>query len=155
MIPFFAALSDRFHDMHGEILHDLETLPDQALDWKPGSEMNSIAVIVMHLTGAERFLIGDVIMGEPSNRNRDAEFKAVGLTRQQLVDRLNQTESYLNVCFEKLTLEDLSTMHLHPRHGDQVSVSWAVLHALDHVATHVGHIQMTVQMWHQHTVGEL
>jgi uncharacterized damage-inducible protein DinB len=155
MIPFFTAVSDRFHELHGEILRDLEILPDQALDWKPGSEMNSIAVIIMHLTAAERFLIGDVIMGEPSNRNRDAEFKAAGLARKQLVDRLNQTEIYLNTAFERLSLDDLQAQRLHPRHGDQVSVSWALLHALEHAATHVGHIQLTVQMWQQRTVGEL
>ncbi len=155
MNTFFTALSGQFHELHGEILRDLERLPDQALDWKPGSEMNSITVIIMHLTGAERFLIGDVIMGESSNRNRDAEFTAAGLTREQLVARLNQTEAYLNACFEKLTLDDLNTQRLHPRHAEQVSVSWALLHALEHVATHVGHIQMTVQMWQLRTIGEL
>ncbi|NJD60470.1 MAG: hypothetical protein C3F13_18150 [Anaerolineales bacterium] len=154
MIPFFTALSDRFHELHSEVLRDLEVLPDLALDWKPGSEMNSIAVIIMHLTGAERFLIGDVIMGEPSNRNRDDEFKAAGLARKQLVDRLNQTEIYLNTAFERLSLDDLQAQRLHPRHGDQVSVSWALLHALEHAATHVGHIQLTVQLWQQRTVGE-
>jgi uncharacterized damage-inducible protein DinB len=155
MIPFFTALSDRFHELHGEILRELDALPADALDWKPGSEMNSIAVIIIHLTGAERFLIGDVVMGEPSNRNRDAEFKVAGLTRQNLVDRINQTDAYITSAFERLSLADLQTERLHPRHGNQVLVSWALLHALEHAATHVGHIQMTVQLWQERTVGEV
>jgi hypothetical protein len=48
----------------------------------------------------------------------------------------------------------LETERTHPRHGNQVSVAWALLHALEHAATHVGHIQLTVQLWHQKSVGE-
>jgi hypothetical protein len=155
MIPFFSALSDRFHELHGDIVRDLETLPEEAIDWKPGSEMNSVAVIIIHLTGAERFFIGDVIMGDPSNRNRDAEFKVAGITKPELVSRLNQVETYMNDAFEKLSLADLQTERLHPRHGNQVLVAWTVLHALEHTATHVGHINMTVQLWHQRMIGEM
>jgi hypothetical protein len=64
------------------------------------------------------------------------------------------SERYLVHAFEELKLSDLAAMRTHPRHGNQVSVSWALLHALDHVATHVGHIQITVQLWHQRLVGE-
>ena len=39
----------------------------------------AIAVMVFHLTGAERFLIGEVITGDNSNRDRDAEFKVHGM----------------------------------------------------------------------------
>jgi hypothetical protein len=155
MIPIYTAFADRFHELHGEILRDLETLPAEALDWKPGSEMNSVAVIIIHLTGAERFLIGDVIMGDLSNRNRDAEFRVSGMTKEDLVRRINQTEAYMTAAFEKLNLADLQTERMHPRHGNQVLVAWALLHALEHTGTHVGHIQMTVQMWQQRSIGEL
>jgi uncharacterized damage-inducible protein DinB len=154
MVPFFTALADRFHELHGDILRDLDTLPDEAINWKPGSEMNSVAVIIVHLTGAERFLVGDVIMGEQSNRNREAEFKVEGMSRADLVSRLSQAEAYMNHAFETLSLADLQTERIHPRHGNQVLVAWTVLHCLEHTATHVGHINMTVQLWHQRTIGE-
>jgi uncharacterized damage-inducible protein DinB len=155
MIPFFTALSDRFHELHGDIARELESLPDEAIDWKPGSEMNSVAVILVHLTGAERFLIGDVVMGDSSNRNREAEFKVEGMTRQELLNRLSETEAYMNNAFETLSLADLQTERIHPRHGNQVLVAWTVLHALEHTATHVGHINITAQLWHQRTIGEM
>jgi hypothetical protein len=154
MLPFYEALLDRFYDLHREIENDLDVLPPEALDWKPGAEMNSVSVIIVHVTGAERFLIGDVIMSDPSNRNREAEFRVEGMGKSDLVQRLTATESYIKGAFEKLSLTDLETMRTHPRHGNQVSVAWAILHALEHTATHVGHIQLTVQFWKQRNVGE-
>jgi hypothetical protein len=154
MLPFYEALADRFNELHGDIQRDLDALPPEALDWKPGPEMNSVSVIIVHLTGAERFLIGDVIMGESSNRNREAEFRVAGMSKADLIHRMSETEDYLKAAFEKLRLSDLETERTHPRHGNQVSVAWALLHALEHAATHVGHIQLTVQLWHQRSVGE-
>jgi hypothetical protein len=150
MLPFYEALAGRFHTLHQEILNDLQSLAPEALDWIPGPEMNSVSVIIVHLTGAERFLIGDVIMQDPSNRNREAEFQVKGMTKADLTRRLEDTEAYLVAAFEKLTLEDLAAARLHPREGS-VSVAWALLHALDHVAEHAGHIQMTIQLWRQKT----
>jgi hypothetical protein len=155
MITFFEALVERFHDLHGEMKRDLEALPPAALDWKPGPEMNSVSVIIVHLTGAERFLVGDVVMQESSNRNRDLEFQAQGMSKEDLIHRLDDTEAYLSNALGQLSLSDLETTRIHPRHGDRVSVAWALLHSLDHAATHLGHINLTVQMWHQRSVGEV
>jgi len=148
MIPFYETLAQRFHNLHQGILNDLQSLPDEALDWTPGQEMNSVSVIVVHLAGSERFLIGDVIMHDPSNRNRDAEFLAKGMTKADLTQRLDTAEAYLKSAFENLSLDDLATERQHPRQGT-VTVAWALLHALDHAAEHMGHIEMTTQLWRQ------
>jgi uncharacterized damage-inducible protein DinB len=147
MVPFYAVLFDRFNNLHQEIRKAIEALPEDGLDWKPNEAMNSVNVLVTHLTGAERFLIGDIIMGESSNRNREAEFTAAGLSRGELLKRLDDTEAYLKGAFENLRLTDLETDRVHPRHGNQVSVAWALLHALEHTAEHMGHLQLTVQMY--------
>lgn len=154
MLPFYEALLNQFHELHSEIQRDLEVLPAEALDWIPGPEMNSVSVIIVHLTGSERFLIGDIVLQDPSNRNREAEFRVAGMSKADLVERLDKTEAYLKAAFEKLSLSDLATERIHPRHGNQVTVAWSLLHALEHAGTHTGHIQMTVQMWHQRSVGE-
>ena len=146
MIAFYEELYQRFHELHKEITQALEALPDEVMDWKPGEEMNSISVLITHLTGAERFLIGDIIMGEPSNRNREAEFEVDGLEKQALLDRINAVDSYIKSAFEKMLLADLETFRTHPRNGKQVSVSWAILHALEHTGIHLGHIELTIQL---------
>ncbi len=148
MVPFYETLSGRFHNLHQGILNNLQSLPDEALDWIPGQEMNSVSVIIVHLAGSERFLVGDVIMHDPSNRDRNAEFLSKGMTKADLTRRLENTEAYMKSAFEKLSLDDLAAERLHPREGT-VSVAWALLHALDHAAEHTGHIEMTAQLWRQ------
>jgi hypothetical protein len=146
MNPFYEELYGRFHELHKEIAQALQAIPSEVLDWKPGAEMNSLSVIVTHLTGAERFLIGDVILGDPSNRDREAEFQVEGLEKQYLLDRLAAVDAYIKGVFEKMSLADLETSRTHPRNGKQVSVSWAILHALEHTGIHLGHIELTVQL---------
>src|SRR4030065_225892 len=102
MMPFYETLFDRFHELHTDIEQALDALPAGALDWKPGVEMNSVSVILTHIIGAERFLIGDVVMGEPSNRDREAEFHVTGLEKNDLIQRLRKTEAYLTTAVETL-----------------------------------------------------
>ena len=149
MIPFYEELFGRFHELHADIKKALESLPPEAMDWMPGPDMNSVSVLVAHLTGAERYLVGDVVMSDPSNRDREAEFRVAGLAKNDLLLRLTDTEAYTKAAFETLKLSDLETTRTHPRHGNQVSVTFALTHALEHVATHLGHIQLTVQLWQQ------
>jgi hypothetical protein len=54
MSTFFNNLYDRFHELHTDAAITVEGLPPEALDWSPGPEMNSITVLVAHLTSAER-----------------------------------------------------------------------------------------------------
>jgi uncharacterized damage-inducible protein DinB len=147
MIPFYTEVLNRLHELHNEIEKAIEGLPQEALDWKPGPAMNSICVLVVHLSGAERFLIGDIVKGEPSQRNRPAEFMAAGWEAAALVKRLRDAEAYFKSVLESMSLEDLGGERRHPRDGSQVSVSWAILHALEHTALHTGQIQDLRQLY--------
>jgi hypothetical protein len=99
------------------------------------------------LTGSERYWIGDVVMGELSNRDRDAEFRTSGLGVGALNRRLAEALNYAKVALERLDLADLDRQCIAPRDGKQFSASWALLHALEHTAIHLGHIQLTRQLW--------
>jgi len=149
MTPFFADLFDRFHELFTDIQKALEGLPQEALDWQPASDMNSICVLIVHLTGAARYWVGDVAMGDPSNRNREAEFHARGLDANDLKQRLQDTEAYLQSTFEKLKLQDLEALRSSSRDGRKFTVAWAMTHTLEHTAIHLGHIQIMRQLWQQ------
>jgi hypothetical protein len=79
MQPFAADFLNNLEAQHAEIARTVDGLPQAALDWFPGLDMNSIAVLVIHVVGAERYWLGDVIAREPSNRDRPAEFQTSGL----------------------------------------------------------------------------
>jgi uncharacterized damage-inducible protein DinB len=149
MVELFVSYLDRLQKLHEHILQAIEGLPADALDWSPGAEMNSISVLIVHLTGAERYWIGDVVAGEPSGRVREQEFLVKGWSAGDLKERLNGTLAYARTNLERLSLQDLEGQRVSSRDGESFSGSWALLHALEHTAIHVGQIQVTRQLWEQ------
>lgn len=144
---YYQEYLERLQDLHTGIQKELAELPDEALDWIPAEGMNSLSVLVVHLTGAERYWIGDVVMGDPSDRNRAAEFQTSGLDRVRLNQRLEEVFDYAKTSLEDLDLADLERESVSPRDGKRFSAAWALLHALEHTAIHLGHIQLTRQLW--------
>jgi uncharacterized damage-inducible protein DinB len=147
MQTFFKDYLDILQACHTDILKALDGLPPAALDWISGSEMNSISVMVFHLTGAERYWIGDVAAQEPSDRDRDSEFKVHDVGTDAVRKRLDDSLTYASKTLEKLTLQDLEASRTSPRDGRKFTVAWALLHALEHSNLHLGHIQITRQLW--------
>nr|MBC8492461.1 DUF1572 family protein [Chloroflexota bacterium] len=44
---------ERLQALHADIERTIAGLPQAALDWAPGPEMNSLAVLAVHVAGAE------------------------------------------------------------------------------------------------------
>jgi hypothetical protein len=64
-----------------------------------------------------------------------------------LKDRLNRNLVYARTALNGLTLEDLEKTRRSPRDGQTFTVAWALLHALEHSGVHLGHIELTRQLW--------
>ena len=147
MEPFFAHYLERLHCLHEDLKETVKELPQAALDWVPGPGMNSLCVLIVHATGAERYWIGDVACQDPSDRNRAAEFKARGLEAANLAERLDQSLVYVRGMVEKLKLDNLKQMRTSTRDDRNFTADWALAHALEHTALHLGHAQVTRQLW--------
>ncbi len=132
-----------------EIQHAMDGLPQAGLDWAPGPNTNSLAVLAVHVAGSARYLIGDVIAEESSHRDRAAEFATVGLGVDILKQRMDESFAYVRGVIEKLTPADLEATRKFPRDGSLVTVAWCVGHVLEHTAMHAGHAQLTRQLWDQ------
>jgi uncharacterized damage-inducible protein DinB len=148
MSGYFDDLYDSFSELHADIRKAMEGLPEEALDWIPGEEMNSIATLVVHLAGAEGYWIG-VALNEPPARDREAEFHTHGLGTDELGKRLSTADEFTRQSLARFTLDDLAAIRRSPRNGKEFSVGWCLAHALGHSALHLGHIQMTRQLWEQ------
>ena len=148
MQRFFTDYLDLLQDCHDGILEALEGLPSTALDWIPGQDMNSISVLIFHVTGSVRYWIGDVAAQEPSNRDRDAEFRVRGVEMDVLKKRLADNLEYARNALDKMSLGDLESTRILPD-GHEYTVAWALLHALEHATSHLGQIQITRQLWEQ------
>ena len=148
MQTFFKDYLSLLQDCHNSILEALDGLPPAALDWTPGPDMNSISVLVFHLTGAERYWIGDVAAQDPAERDRDAEFRVHDVEMDVLKKRLANNLEYARSTLNKFTIQDLETMRV-TASGREYTTVWALLHALDHATLHLGQIQVTRQLWEQ------
>ncbi len=146
MEPFFADILDRLLDLHREMAQAFSGLPQEALDWVPAKEMNSLAVLVAHTAGAERYWIGEVAGGLPVERDRDAEFQAAGLDAAALQGLLTASEATAQQVLAGLSPADLEEPRTGP--GDRrLTVGWALAHALEHTGLHLGHMQIVRQLW--------
>ena len=147
MNTFFEDYLERLGDTHKDCTSALDGLSQDALDWKPTPGMNSIGVLIIHLIGAERYWFGDVVMHEPSSRNRDQEFHSRGLDSLELTRRLDDALTYIQNSLDTLSLADLTENRISPRDGEVFTIGWSMLHVLKHNALHLGHIEAARHMW--------
>ena len=149
MIPMLQDYFDRLLFLHADLRRAIEGLPPEALDWSPGPEINSIAVLAVHTAGSERYWIGDLIGRDPSGRVRESEFQVQGLAAAELIARLDAALAHSRSVIDRLTLADLDMKRTLQSDGREVSVAWALAHALEHTAIHLGHMQLMRQLWGQ------
>lgn len=156
MSSYFDVYVDRVMSLHNDYKQSIKGLSVEALDWVPGPQMNSLSVMIVHTTAVERFMIGDLASRINSNRVRATEFQAKGLDEAALVQRLDETLAFVGETLSKLTLEDLNAPRELPVGGSKpvttiepLTVGWALMHALMHTGLHLGHAQITRQLWDQ------
>lgn len=143
------AYLDLLQDLFEQLDAAVADLPEPALDWVPGTEMNSLTVLVTHLCGSARYWIGEVAGETPVHRDRAAEFQVRGLSESQLRAQLSDTLSWAREAVGRLADADWGTPRQAGYREHPVTVGWALLHALEHSALHLGHAQLTRQLWEQ------
>lgn len=144
----------RIEDLRGQVRELIADLPAEALNWRPieGSiegtgddATNSLAVLAAHVAGAEHFWIGEVVGNHPTTRNRDAEFATQASDAVQLVRLLEQTGEETRQVLSTLAEAELQSTR--EARGRTLPVRWCILHVIDHTALHLGHMQLTYQLW--------
>jgi uncharacterized damage-inducible protein DinB len=126
-------------DYPGQINVCLEALSDEQLWWRPNDKSNSVANLVIHLAGSNRYYFEHVIGGEPDTRNRDAEFATrAGQTKASLqrlwAESVAATERTLNA------VEPSRLMEQTDRSGKLTTFAQILLHVSHHNSVHMGQI---------------
>ena len=136
----------RLGAVHADMAKAIEGLTPEQLDWSPGPEMNTLSVLVTHTAGAERYLIGELVGGDPVARDRAAEFRGQGVTAADLASRLDAVLAHTRAVLEPLTPADLEGLCAPMRDGTAHTRAYMLAYALDHAALHLGHMQITRQL---------
>ena len=150
MLPEVESYLERIEDLCGQIIKLIGDLPSEALNWRPiegeGEHgTNSLAVLAAHVAGAERFWIGESLGNRPPSRVREAEFAVKVADASDLVRGLEEAEVETREVLSTLTRDDLEGVR--QVRGRAVPVRWCILHVIDHTALHLGHMQLTYQLW--------
>jgi uncharacterized damage-inducible protein DinB len=137
-------------DLRTQVKDLLEGMPQEALDWRPiqgegDLATNSLCVIAAHLAGSETFWSGELIGGMKIDRDRDSEFKTTGISASELKGRMDKSGRLTREILSSLTDKQLEEKR--NWRDRSVNVRWCILHLITHFAQHIGHMQLTRQLW--------
>jgi len=137
-------------ELWGHIQEMLDGLPPEALDWRPlegegDLATNSLAAIAAHVAGSGTYLIQEVVGRQPIHRDREGEFSTRGVDVPTLKARLDAARQAIEKVLSPFTAARLEEDR---RYRDRTAkVRWILLHVLEHTASHLGHMQLTRQLW--------
>jgi uncharacterized damage-inducible protein DinB len=139
-------------DLRRQVGNLIADLPAEALNWRPikreeDHATNSLAVLASHVAGSEHFWIAEVVGRYPATRNREAEFITEVTGVGELTPKLATVGMETKAVLSGLQAEDLADTR--DVDGRVVSVRWAILHVIEHTALHLGHMQLTYQLWQE------
>jgi len=138
--------------LRDQLAKTIEGLPAEALDWTPAPNTNSLAVLVTHTSGSERFLIAQTIGGVDTHRDREAEFRVSGLDAATLTGLIARARADTEAVLCRLTEAELNQDR--EFRGRTVTTRWCILHAIEHLAQHLGHAEMVRVLWETQNEGQ-
>jgi hypothetical protein len=127
-------------DLH-DVRKEIETYPDDESLWRtaPGIT-NPGGTLALHLAGNMQHYFGVVLGGSSYVRNRSEEFSRRGLTREQVLKRLDEAISEVDDALGRLTDEDLNRP-FPERVGDmRLLTGQFLIHCLAHMGYHLGQL---------------
>ncbi len=102
------ALNDELDAALSRISHCVNQLTDEQVWWRPRADMNSIANLMLHLTGNVKQLIVTTVGGEPDDRDRPAEFAARDpIQKAELLRRLTDAVNRAKATLATASPEEL------------------------------------------------
>jgi hypothetical protein len=138
----------------------LADLPNEALLWKPfetspwQGPSNSLGKIVAHALSSTYYLLrrGEYSMGRREWSDVDGdegreEFGPANYELEYLRARASRTQAFVHSFLDSVTPETLGASRAHPKRPITFVARQDLLHALDHLSQHIGHGQITRQLW--------
>jgi uncharacterized damage-inducible protein DinB len=128
-----------------KIERSLESLNDEDVWWRAGEASNSIGNLLLHLDGSTRGWVIGVAGGSHDPRDRQQEFaERERIPRAELFARLKRTLAEADEVLARIDAEALLERRQSPL--GEVTVLWAIYHAVEHFSMHAGQIIMLAKM---------
>jgi hypothetical protein len=120
---------------------EIEAYPTDADLWAivPGI-VNPGGTLALHLSGNLQHFVGAVLGGSTYVRNRDAEFSTRGLSRADVVQRVDDAISAVQTTFKSLEPSDLAAEYPEPVAKMRLNTGDFLTHRASHLAYHLGQV---------------
>ena len=124
----------------------VDALPEEALNWRPGNEeTNSVAQLIRHVTAVQEMLFGRALGGDPAYDHASG-LRNDPATKEELHDLITSANTRKDDYLAQLDGMDLGAVLQKP---GPVPRAWPVIHAAEHSQEHLGHAELTKQLWEQ------
>ena len=144
------ALTAYLDETWDALLKAVAGVDEAVLHWSPGPEFNSVAILLRHLAGSERWWIGEAIGGVPSRRVRDKEFLHDRPGREEILRAVEDARRTTRQVLAPLTMQDLeaeaapsAAQGTPPRRPTKI---WALLHYIEHLGYHRGQALLLLKL---------
>ena len=152
MVPAVQEFADRLDEIRRQAREAIQGLDERGLNSAPLDEdTSSPAVLVHHMVGTEGFWLRQIIGGMDIGRSRPDEFVARAATVADLEGLLGEAGRTTRQVLSELTAEQLHETR--DARGEPRSIQWCLLSMMDHLSGHVGHLQLTRQMYDKVVTG--
>ena len=150
-----------FAEKYREIDDLLADLPPAPLLWKPFAQSprrgpsGSLGWLIAHSISSTVYLLRraewrleriswDAVDGDEGSN----EFGPANHDPDYLRQRAERSHDYVRTLLDSLTPSDLDQGRPHPlRPGGYLNVRYDIVHAIEHMSQHIGHAQLTRQLW--------
>jgi hypothetical protein len=141
-----------FEQLHDQVRQEIEDLDDAGLNWSPTSGANSIATLVTHLVGSERETLR-CVAGVPAARDRDGEFVGTPRSVAEIRGEFDAADELIAALRSEIDGQRLGAMlalPTLPSEERRSGLTWLVGN-YGHAREHVGHLQLTKQLYRAHS----
>ncbi len=123
---------------------------ERGVVWQPPvPETNAVAVIVTHMCGSEGQWIHSYVGGQKVERDRDAEFRKPASSVAGLIALIDRAAAGTAQTLQKETSQSLGRQVKTSNPAMARTARDCILHSISHQSVHVGHLEMTLQLWEQ------
>jgi uncharacterized damage-inducible protein DinB len=123
----------------------VDELPEDALNWRPGNQdTNSVAQLVRHVTAVQGLLLGRAL-GEPPQYDHAHSLRTDPATKEELRGLIADAQAAKDEQLARIDDMDMSEM----LDNGRAPRAYFVIHTADHGQEHLGHAELTKQLWEQ------
>jgi uncharacterized damage-inducible protein DinB len=124
----------------GSLRKEIEAYPDDSSLWQVSHGVNNSAGnLCLHLEGSLNHFIGNILGKTGYVRNRDAEFTIKGLSKSELLNRIQDTEQMIEKVLTQLTDNEWQAEFPVDFAGKE-NAEFYIIYFCGHIQYHMGQI---------------